>query len=141
MDEELKEEALELLELQVLFGFDTVTEIYESICELFEEEKGLDTEWLQQELEKAYAQKIQESKSWEAPTDFQKLLRVFDQLNKEGIVSLHCAGYTRQDGEGDCHDVIHELQKRGLQPKGYCYYHAQDLARAVGEGKESANWV
>jgi hypothetical protein len=60
---------------------------------------------------------------------------LFDELNKDGIVSLHKAGYTRQDGEGDCMAIIEELEVLGIKTKGYCYYHTQDLERAIGEEK------
>ena len=60
---------------------------------------------------------------------------LFDELNKDGIVSLHKAGYTRQDGEGDCMAIIEELEALEIKTKGYCYYHTQDLERAIGEEK------
>lgn len=74
-----------------------------------------------------------ESLTWQKPTDFEKLVNACDELNKERIVSLHKAGYTRQDGQDDCKEIIEELNKIGASTKGYCFYHTQDLERAIGE--------
>jgi hypothetical protein len=94
-----------------------------------------DSDWLNAEISKQFTAHKKESLQWTKPTDFDKLVAVFDQLNKEKIVSLHKAGFTRQDAEGDCREIIDELSTIEINAKGYCYYHIQDLERAIGEEK------
>lgn len=135
MNQNIKEEAIEQLEKDILFGFENAEDLFESISEMFYDTEDFDEEWLKKEIliriEKHYA----ESVNWEKPTDFDRLVKAFDQLNKDKIVSLHRAGYTRQDGESDCLEIIDELKTLGITAKGYCYYHTQDLERAIGEEK------
>ncbi|WP_217605708.1 hypothetical protein [Chitinophaga sp. GbtcB8] len=58
-----------------------------------------------------------------------------DTWNSSGIIALHNAGYTRQDGESDCGHIYSELKAEGITTRGYCFYHTQDLERVI-EGHE-----
>ncbi|MDO5979199.1 DUF6891 domain-containing protein [Flavivirga spongiicola] len=131
MKQEIKDEALEQLKKDILFGFENGDELFESIRELFYDEDDFDEEWLKVEIESRLQKHVDDSKNWQHPTDFERLVKVFDQLNREKIVSLHMAGHTRQDAEGDCMEIIDELGAIGIEAKGYCYYHSQDLERAI----------
>lgn len=134
MNPALKAEALEQIELHVRMGFDDEEEIFEGLREMFFEEDDFNEEWLKGELSTYFSKHVNESKEWKHPTDFERLVKVFDQLNEEGIVSLHRAGYTRQDAEDDCFEMIDTLRSAGYLTKGYCYYHSQDLERALNSG-------
>ncbi len=135
MRQEIKDEAIEQLEKDVLFGFENGDDLLESISEMFYDESDFDEEWLKQEIDSRLKKHKADSLKWEKPTDFDRLVKSFDELNKNKIVSLHKAGYTRSDGEDDCSEIIAELKEIGINAKGYCYYHTQDLERAIGEEK------
>lgn len=135
MNQEIIEEAIGLLEKEILFGFENEEDLLEGISELFYDEDDFDEEWLKQEIKVRLKKHEKDSLNWEKPTDFDRLVKAFDKLNSEFIVSLHKAGFTRQDGEGDCLEIIHELKNKGIKAKGYCYYHSQDLERAIGDEK------
>lgn len=131
MKQEIKDEALKQLEQDILFGFESEEELFESISEMFYNEDDFDNKWLKTKISTAFLDHQKESLHWEKPTDFDRIVQAFDQLNKEKIVSLHKAGYTRQDAESDCNEIIQELSAIGITAKGYCYYHAQDLEGAI----------
>jgi hypothetical protein len=131
MTQDIKDEALEQLDLDIKFGFENEEDIYFGIRDMFYDEDDFDEEWLRQSIAEKYSQHQKDSLDWARPTDFDRLAKAFDELIEEKIVCLHKAGYTRQDGEGDCMTAIEELNKRGIKAIGFCYYHAQDLARAV----------
>lgn len=131
MTQEIKNEALEQLELDVKFGFDDEETIFERIREMFYDEEDFDEAWLRASISERYKQHQQESVTWSHPTDFEKIATAFDQLIADKIVCLHKAGYTRQDAEGDCMEVIEQLAEAGVQTLGYCYYHEQDLGRVA----------
>ena len=135
MNQEIKDEAIEQLEKDILFGFENADELLESISEMFYDEEDFDKNWLKQEIQERLKKHESESFNWEKPTDFDRLVKSFDELNKEKIVSLHRAGYTRQDGEEDCAEIIEELNSIGVKALGYCFYHTQDLERAIGTEK------
>tara|TARA_R110002049_G_scaffold165571_3_gene331465 strand:+ start:61 stop:744 length:684 start_codon:yes stop_codon:yes gene_type:complete len=135
MKQEIKDEAIEQLEKDILFGFENGDDLLESISEMFYDESDFDKEWLKQEIDIRLKKHQTESLKWEKPTDFDRLVKSFDELNKNKIVSLHRAGYTKSDGEEDCSEIIAELKELGINAKGYCYYHTQDLERAIGEEK------
>lgn len=130
MRHEIKIEAIKYLERDILFGFESKQELFESISELFYDE-DFDYNWFKTEIDKRFSSHLKDSVKWKNPTDFERLVNVFDQLNKEKIISLHKAGNTRQDSEGDCIEIIEELQAIGIKVKGYCYYHSQDLQRVL----------
>jgi hypothetical protein len=76
----------------------------------------------------------EEKKHWPAVTDCDKLDAVFRALNERGLIALQNAGYTQSDGYDDVRDT-HESYPDKLKLTGYCFYHGQDLARAVdGDG-------
>ncbi|WP_111683819.1 DUF6891 domain-containing protein [Winogradskyella tangerina] len=131
MDDDIKSEVLERLELDVKFGFENKYELFENLIDMFYDVEDFDETWLKDEIESKIAEHINQSRNWERPTDFEKLRDAFDELNANGIVGLHKAGYTRQDGEDDCMEIIEELSSLGINAKGYCYYHTQDLERLI----------
>lgn len=131
MNTSLIEEANVHIYNAIHFGFQLPDEIFESISELFYNEKEFDHEWLKETIDKRYAHHQLESIKWTNPTDFERLAQAFDSLAKNHIVALHNAGYTRQDAEEECSLAISDLQALEAQPQGYCYYHAQDLERAI----------
>nr|WP_288837660.1 hypothetical protein [uncultured Flavobacterium sp.] len=131
MTQGLKNEAFEQLLLDIEFGFENEEEIFDSIKEMFHDEEEFDENWLRQNVAQEYERHQRQSLSWIRPNDFDRLAKAFDQLINEKIVSLHKAGFTRQDGEGDCAETIERLNELGIKAIGFCYYHSQDLARAV----------
>ncbi|MBU2927150.1 DUF6891 domain-containing protein [Winogradskyella psychrotolerans] len=135
MTQEIKDEAIEQLEKDILFGFENEDDLLESICGMFYDESDFDEKWLKREIDIRLKKHQADSLKWETPTDFDRLVKSFDELNKNKIISLHRAGYTKSDGEEDAAEIIAELKERGISVKGYCYYHTQDLERAIGEEK------
>jgi hypothetical protein len=132
MTEEIKQEALEQLELDIRFGFEDSQQLFDSIKDMFYEEEDFDEDWLQQVVSQKFKQHQSNSLNWKHPTDFEKLANVFDELiGEQKIVCLHNAGYTKSDGEGDCLQTIERLNELGIKAEGFCYYHSQDLGRAV----------
>lgn len=130
-DSELKNELIAYIQQEVHFGFDSETEILQSAWDYgIEDEDQLDEHWLRQVIGEYYRRHQEESKGWSRPTDFDRLAKAFDELNSEGIIALHKAGYTKQDGYSDVGEVIHMLDSP-IKPLGYCFYHTQDLERAI----------
>lgn len=66
-----------------------------------------------------------------------RITAAFAELNRErGVVALENAGYTQSDGWDDIREEAAAREARGQpRPIGGCFYHFQDLERAVrGEG-------
>ncbi len=119
---------------QVRKGFLSIAEIRENIKEEIEGNEfneEISIEWANKIIEEEYNQLIQESKSWERPTDTSRLIQVFNRLCEENIIALHNAGYTSSDGHYECVEVERELRKVGKISDGYCFYHEQDLNSAI----------
>lgn len=131
MTEDIKSEAIEQLELDIKFGFENEAQLYQSIRDMFYNVDDFDEDWLRQEIAVRYRHHQEASLAWSKPTDFDRLVISFDQLIREKIICLHKAGYTRQDAIEDCVEVVERLSEMGIKAMGYCYYHAQDLARIV----------
>jgi hypothetical protein len=131
MTEQIKQEALEQLELDIKFGFENEDQLFDNLQDMFYQEEDFDEAWLREVIVDKFQQHQTESFSWQHPTDFERLAKTFDELILEKIVCLHNSGYTKSDGEGDCMQTIERLDKLGIKAKGFCYYHSQDLGRAV----------
>lgn len=131
-DKELKNEVIEFVKQEVKFGFYNQDDILEAIWTVgFENEDQLNEEWLKSVIAEHYNHYQTESKKWTKPTDFDKLAKIFDELNQEKIIALHKAGYTKQEGYSDVREVVDLLKAKNITPIGYCFYHTQDLERAV----------
>ncbi|UUZ95425.1 hypothetical protein LJK87_13730 [Paenibacillus sp. P25] len=120
---------LEQLELLVKSGFYSKEEIFERWTEDYD--SSADEEQLRTEINRLYDSHVEASKQWAHPTDFERLTEVFDILASAGIVALHRAGTTISDGLGDVRECYEELVERGKLPAGYCFYHEQDMERAI----------
>ena len=115
-------------------GFSSVEKIKEAIIEEVEDngfEDEISEEWINSTIENEYEKLKEERQNWKSPTDTEKLIKAFNDLCKENIIALHKAGYTTSDGESDVAEVEAELRKSGVISDGYCFYHEQDLARAI----------
>lgn len=133
MTDSLKTEVLEQINTSIKSGFYDKEIVFENVEEYLYE-IPYDKDWTRKQIENIYTTRLKEQETWETETDFDKLTEAFDKLNTLGIVSLHNAGMTRQDGESDCEEIYIELKEKGIQLKGFCYYHWQDIERAVNDG-------
>ena len=63
---------------------------------------------------------------WPEKTDNDKLTAAFQRLNETGIRAVENYGYEASD----CGELYREI-RGDPQWRGYCFYHSQDLVRAV----------
>jgi hypothetical protein len=126
---------LERIHAHVWSGFDTPEDVHQTVDELLEAEgePDADTSLLHAAVRTEFRKKAEQERTWPVTTDCDRLHDAFAELNKNGIIALHKTGMTMSDGH---EDVGQALQERGFDGiKGYCFYHGQDLERAVnGDG-------
>lgn len=67
--------------------------------------------------------------SWPIETDCDRLDAVFYHLHETGICALSNAGYTMSDGYSDITEAVAQAPEGHYH--GFCFYHAQDVERAV----------
>lgn len=115
-------------------GFSSLEDIIDETLEIVEDE-GWETEitgeWINEYVTREYNKHAEDSKIWQRPTDPDRLVAVFDKLRRHKIVALHNAGYTQQDALYDIKEVWEDLEDVDVHPIGYCYYHGQDIERAI----------
>jgi hypothetical protein len=119
---------------QVRMGFLSVSEIKENIIEEIEDngfDEGISEKWAFENIEKEFKKLLEESKKWIKPTDTDRLIEAFEELCEQNIIALHNAGFTTSDGEYEVVEVERKLSENQVISDGYCFYHEQDLARAV----------
>ena len=133
MTDTLKDQILDLIHTSIKSGFMDTAEIFNDVNDVFYEEPYNES-WVRQQIKTQYSNKIKEQRKWPAVTDFDKLVMAFDSLNSSGIISLHNAGLTEDEAEGDCDDINGELTTKDISPIGYCYYHRQDVERVIEDG-------
>ncbi|MEI7585938.1 hypothetical protein, partial [Runella sp.] len=101
MSSNLKTEISEEIEFFIRSGFFDQQKTARAIQDMFLGEI-IDQNWLIEQIEDCFQHNLTRQQHWPEKTDFDRLVVVFDQLNLKKIIALHAAGYTRQDGEGDC---------------------------------------
>lgn len=119
---------------QIKMGFYSIDAIREMTMEQVEGE-GLEDQisekWINKNIDTEYKKHNELSKTWKSPTDTERLIKAFDELNTLKIIALHNAGYTTSEGEEEVIEVELQLRKNKVQSEGYCFYHEQDLERAI----------
>lgn len=124
----------EMIVNKVRMGFDAKEVIQEMILEQVEDEELEDEvseDWINETVAAEFKKVKQESKTWSHPTDPEKLAKAFDELCAQNIIALHNAGFETSDGEQEVVDIEIQLRDNGKQSDGYCFYHEQDLERAI----------
>lgn len=119
-------------------GFESLEDIISNALETIEDEgweREISEDWVRETLTREYAKNLEASKTWQHPTDTEKLHQAFDSLCRQGIIALHNAGYTTSDAVYDAQDMWTDAEDDGLTPIGYCYYHGQDLERVIQTGE------
>ena len=107
------------------------------LCWLSEECKCdvLDDDPFVVQLKYAYNQLAQQA-IIQPGSDRWRLQQAFDKLKNMGIVGLHNAGYTQQDGWLALKQDVFDTQKNdGSQVIGGFFYHEQDSERALKKGE------
>jgi hypothetical protein len=91
-----------------------------------------DPAWIREVIEAEVAAKREVEKSWPEVTDCDRLDRVFEHLERQGVIALQIAGYTQSDGLEMVED---EYQIRGDDNgpsyAGHCFFTEQDQERAL----------
>src|SRR5215470_2473451 len=124
------EDILAFIKTWVWSGFYGADDIQEMIGEVLEH--AADEAMLRAAVEPELATKANAEKTWPRVTDCDRLDAVFAELDREGIIALQNAGFTISDGHSDVGERLAERDRD--QVKGYCFYHGQDLERAVAGG-------
>ena len=127
---ETDEYILHAIENWVWSGFYDADEVDSMIDDILEDDA--DEAMLRAAVVSEFNKKTAAEASWPDTTDCDRLDQAFAKLNSRGIIALHNAGYTMSDGLGDVSEVLDERGRAGIN--GYCFYHAQDLERAVEGG-------
>jgi hypothetical protein len=127
-------DAAESVRQLVWSGCHDTDEIVEIIDEAIFEPGEIDPDWLRAQIEEEFRRKGVAEATWPAVTDNDRLDRVFESLEGQGILALQNAGYTQSDGLSDVAQFYHEAggEQSGIQ--GYCFYHGQDLERVMASG-------
>jgi hypothetical protein len=108
-------------------GFYDLDDVYEMMEDILEE--NCDEDKLKKLASEEFSEKKESEKSWPMTTDCNRLDSLFDELNELNIIALQNTGYTMSDGFDDVGEVLDGLDRNKI--KGYCFYHRQDLERAV----------
>src|SRR5579885_2832605 len=107
-------------------------------CWFYEDPVEADEKEVKALIDKEVAAKKADECQWPVETMCDRLTGAFEALTARGIISLECAGYTISDGWSDYQEVVVvEWEPAGARQhiRGGCFYHEQDLERAVaGDG-------
>jgi hypothetical protein len=112
-------------------GFYTRAEVVEMLGDIADEKS--DVQRMQPFISSEFARKRKAEKTWPKVTDCDRLDAAFRALQRRGIIALQNAGMDISDGVSDVSEELARTDKRKV--RGYCFYHFQDVERAVaGDG-------
>jgi hypothetical protein len=127
----LPPDVIESIHRLVWSGFYSADEILPAIAEDIYELDNAGTILAGKEIARQFDEKAAAEKAWPDETTCDRLDSLFEDLNKSGIIALQNAGYTGSDGLSDISERYEELGGEKSGVIGYCFYHGQDLERAV----------
>jgi len=117
--------------LYVAGGFYTSDQIVELLQDAVFEPGTVDPDRLAARVEAEMQRKRAEERTWPEETDCDRLTRAFAALDRQGIIALHNAGYTLADGLADVTQFYDSVGGPRSHYTGFCFYHEQDVERAV----------
>lgn len=119
----------------VWYGYASATEIDRRIDQAAAAGDGFAIDGIKAFAAALLAKKRAAEAHWPAQTDCDRLDQAFDDLNAQGICALQCAGDTLSDGFEAVGDAINADGVARDRYTGFCFFHSQDLDRALyGEG-------
>ena len=128
---ETEEDIADCVTTWVWAGFYEPEEIREMMDDILESDCNVAR--LEAVLAEQVELKAAAESSWPAETDCDRLDRAFVHLHDEGICALSNAGYTMSDGRSEVAEAVAQAPEGKYD--GYCFYHEQDVERAI-KGQE-----
>jgi hypothetical protein len=133
-----REDARGEISLLVRGGFETPSEIFESLIDSYldpDDIEPADEEWLVDEIRRQFEDKRMSELSWPDETDWDRLERAFERISARGVLALHCAGLTQSDAISDAGQAYDDRGGRGSGLTGYVFYHRQDVDGVLASGE------
>ena len=122
---------LDAIKSQVWSGFYDESDVHQLIDDIIE--PNVDEKMLRERVPIEFGKKTFAEKTWPQETNCDRLNNAFEAMRSENIAAIQNAGYTMSDGFTEVAELLHQIGRDGV--RGYCFYHGQDLERAVcGEG-------
>jgi hypothetical protein len=129
-----------LTAIEIAGGFKSPEEILQYLCDLFEDDDGIEPQELRQALppilETLSAEHEAAKRFWPIRTDCDRLDDAFDELNRRGIMARHdwtCCGTCGHAAMPAEYDRCMALDP-SLIIRGYAFYHNQDTESAADQG-------
>lgn len=119
---------LDAIQSRVWSGFSSPADVERLIDDLLEGDA--DEALLRAAVGPEFASKEAAEATWPPTTDCDRLDAAFAALDARGIIALQNAGYTLSEGITEVAETLHARGTRE-SVRGYCFYHGQDLERAV----------
>jgi hypothetical protein len=124
------------LESELRTGFRTADEAIESTAYFFEDEYGADAlqEAARELCRDLVGQLIGEAKEWPPRTDCDRLDSAFADLESRGVLARQDFSCCQTCGANEIRDAMKAEERKGLQVRGYTFFHEQNTESAV-EGR------
>jgi hypothetical protein len=126
----LDADAIDEISVLVRSGFYDKARLTEIFCEEMYEPGELESEDVSAAIDEAMTEWESDKETWPSTTDCDRLDAAFAAMNGRGLIALQNSGYTQSDGYDEFCDAYEDHPNKS-SVKGYCFYHGQDLERAV----------
>ena len=114
-------------------GFEDRDRIIEILCHELYKPGTLDPVVVSKEVDRAINTHERSKDEWPETTDCDRLADAFISLSAQGVIAMHNAGFTKSDGLAEFRNFF-ENHPSPEDVVGFCYYHSQDVERALRGG-------
>ncbi|MGL6298979.1 MAG: DUF6891 domain-containing protein, partial [Methanobacteriaceae archaeon] len=99
----------------------------------FEDEISEFKDEIQNKIATLTKESLNESSKDSLISNWDKLNTCFANLNKKGIITIHNAGYSIDDGIYDSFEVHNHLKDNNIDSIGFCFYTFEDVVSSITE--------
>lgn len=124
---ETEEHIMGVIRNAVWSGFYSHEDVEEMLDDILEDDA--DEDMLRESVDPEFERKAEAEADWPDVTDCDLLDQAFEEARKNGFAALHNTGYAISDGLSD---VAEWVKKQTTHFPYYCFYHSQDVEKAVG---------
>ncbi|MBX3609714.1 MAG: hypothetical protein KF871_07420 [Hydrogenophaga sp.] len=117
----------------IWYGYHALSDIDAVIVARAEDDEDIDLDEMRAFAATILARKRAAEATWAAETDNDRLADAFSDLIHDGIMAVQWAGDTLDEGFDVVNSRIEAEDPRGEQYTGACFFHSQDMDRALNE--------
>lgn len=120
------------IHLLVWSGYKNCEDIIDELLEMYEDDEDLDEEAVVAEVFAEFDRKCADEKSWQEPTDGERLGDLFEELANADLLAVECIGESTDEALQDMTEGFQDFSPEDRRDvAGYCFFTLESLRNAL----------